>query len=529
MSMMRGFTTVGAFTLISRILGFVRDILMAQFLGAGLAADCFFVAFKLPNFFRRLFAEGAFSSAFVPLFAKLLGRHPHPRSIDAARAFAQDALAILLPVLLLLMALMQLFMPFVMLALAPGFVDQPDKFALAIDLTRLTFPYLVLISLVSLFSGVLNGLGRFAEAAAAPVLLNIILIAALLLFHDNEMITAKALAVAVSLAGMAQLLMLVLAARRAGWSLSLPRPRLTPSVKHLLTVMIPVALGAGMTQVNLVIDIILASLLPEGALSYLFYADRLNQFPLGVIGIAVGTVLLPHLSRTLADSAQGGAHGGDGVSDAANAQHNRAVEFALILTLPAAFALITIAGPLITTLFEHGAFSADDSGKTARALMAFAFGLPAFVLIKVLVPGFYAREDMKTPVKIAMLALFVNLGLNLLLMGPLGHVGLALSTSLAAWLNAGLLYVFLRKRRHLLLDQRFKTRLWRALFSCLAMVVVLLAIRFGLVLPADAHLWPRIGLLAALVFSGMAAYGLSAVLTGAVVPREIRRLRRPDA
>ncbi|GEQ97446.1 putative lipid II flippase MurJ [Iodidimonas gelatinilytica] len=512
---MRAFSTVGSFTLMSRILGFMRDVLMAQFLGAGLAADCFFVAFKLPNFFRRLFAEGAFSSAFVPLFSRILGRDPTPTSRHNARIFAQEALAVLLPILLVFTGLMQAVMPWAMLVLAPGFADQPEKFALAVDLTRLTFPYLLLISLVSLFSGILNGLGRFSEAAAAPILLNLVLISSLLLFHDTAIMTAKALAIAVSLAGVVQLLLLLYGAHRMGFSLSLPRPKLTPAVKRLLTVMLPVALGAGMTQINLMIDVILASMLPEGSLSFLFYADRLNQLPLGVIGIAVGTVLLPHLSRTLA--------GGSAVE--AIHHHNRAIEFALILTLPAAFALATVPQPLISALFQHGAFTADDSQATAWALAAFAAGLPAFVLIKVLVPGFYAREDMKTPVKIALLALVTNLVLNLLLMGPLRHVGLALATSIAAWLNAALLYVNLHRRSQFALDARLKSRLLRVIASCGLMAAVLFGLDHFFGAGRGASKAMQVGQAALLVVSGLGVYGVASLISGAFRLSEIKNWR----
>ncbi len=516
MSMLRSFATVGSFTLMSRVLGFIRDVLMASFLGAGLAADCFFVAFKLPNFFRRLFAEGAFSSAFVPLFSRILGRTPTPDSTEAARTFAQEALSGLMLVLVLFTALMQIIMPWAMVVLAPGFLEQPEKFALAVDLTRITFPYLLLISIVSLFSGVLNALGRFFEAAAAPILLNIMLIGSLLLFHETDLVAARSLAVAVSLAGLVQMVFLIWGAHRAGFALSLPRPRLTPSVKRLLTVMLPVALGAGMTQINLVVDVILASLLPQGSLSYLFYADRLNQLPLGVIGIAVGTVLLPQLSRTLA---------GDATTDANN-QHNRAIEFALVLTLPAAFALALIPDPLIRALFVHGAFDVEAGKATAHALTAFALGLPAFVLIKVLVPGFYAREDMTTPVRFALAALVTNLVLNLILMGPMLHVGLALSTSIAAWLNAGLLFGALVRRGHFQVDARLRSRGIRCVVASALTGLGVFVLSRLLALPSDAGTMLEVGLVALLVGTGLLGYGMLAHLTGIFRVADLKRMLR---
>jgi len=510
-SLLGGFATVGGLTLVSRMLGFLRDILVARYLGAGFAADCFFVAFKLPNFFRRLFAEGAFAAAFVPLFSKALGREPTAPSRQAAKAFAEDTLSVLLAVLLLFTALVEAAMPWAMVALAPGFLDQPEKFALAVELTRVTFPYLLLISMVALFSGILNAVGRFAVPASAPILLNLVLIATALGFHDSELMTAKALSVGVSLAGIAQFCWLLLALRRAGFALRLPRPRLTPGVKRLLKIMMPVAVGAGVMQINLVFDIVLASFLPQGSLSWLFYADRLNQLPLGVIGIAVGTVLLPRLSRSLS--------GGEDAE--ANHTHNRAVEFALLLTLPAAAALAILPEVLIGTLFEHGAFTASDTAATADALMAFAVGLPAFVLVKVLAPGFFAREDTKTPVRFALTAMAVNVAIALVLIWPLAHVGLALATSLASWLNAGLLLMALLRRGQFSLDARLRHRLPRIVLASGGMSLALAAgLRWSPITDAVSTA-EEIGGLTLLILIGLASYTFLAHLSGAAHWRDV--------
>ncbi|RMD91139.1 MAG: murein biosynthesis integral membrane protein MurJ, partial [Alphaproteobacteria bacterium] len=474
--------------------------------------------FKLPNFFRRLFAEGAFAAAFVPLFAKALGRGTDVAGRTRARAFAEDALAVLLLVLLLFTALVEALMPWAMVVLAPGFLDEPEKFALAIDLTRLTFPYLLLISLVALFSGILNALGRFAAAAAAPILLNLVLIAAILGFHESDVAAARALAMAVSVAGIVQFLWLALAARRAGFALRLPRPRLTPGVRRLLRVMLPVAIGAGVMQVNLVFDVILASFLPQGSLSFLFYADRLNQLPLGVIGIAVGTVLLPRLSRALA-----GGH-----ADEVQGSHNRAIEFALLLTLPAAVALAIIPAPLIRALFEHGAFSASDTEMTARALTAFALGLPAFVLVKVLAPGFFAREDTRTPVVYGLVAMGANILFSLLLIWSLAHVGLALATTMSAWLNVTLLGGTLIRRGDLVPDRRLLSRGLRMILASAGMGV-LLWFADGLLtdmLPDSRGTW--IGHAALLVLLGLLGYGILALGLRALRPADLRAaLERP--
>ncbi len=514
MVLLRSISTFGSLTLVSRVLGFVRDILLASFLGASLVADCFFVAFKLPNFFRRLFAEGAFNAAFVPLFCGILGDRSEARGRARAKRFAEEALAVLLPILLLFTALMQVTMPWVMVALAPGFVDDPEKFDLAVDLTRSTFPYLMLISLVSLMAGVLNSLNRFVASASAPILLNLCLIGSILFFHDNDFLAGRALARAVTVAGIAQLVWLAVAMHKAGMSLRLRWPRLTPKVKSLGIIMLPAALGAGAVQVNLVIDIILASLLPEGSLSYLFYADRLNQLPIGVIGVAVGTVLLPAMSRKLAE----------GETAAAIEQQNRAMEAALFLTVPAAVALAVIPGPLITVLFERGAFDSGATAATAMALSAYAAGLPAYVLIKILTPGFFSRHDTRTPVKISLVALAVNIVLNVILMIPFKHVGLALATAISAWVNVGLLYLVLRQRDHFEIDARLRRKLVGigAASAGMGLSVFLLAGYLSAFFAGS--LAAKIAGLAGLILAGLVVYGLLAWVFRIFRTGDIRQL-----
>ena len=494
----------------SRVLGFLRDILIASVLGAGPVADAFFVAFKLPNFLRRLFAEGAFNAAFVPLFAGTLERDGR----EAAKSFAEDVLTVLLWTLLVLVIAAQIVMPWLMHALAPGFADEPGKLDLTVQLTRLTFPYILLISLVSLLGGVLNSLYRFAAVAATPILLNLCLIGALLGLARWTETPGHALAVGVTVGGIVQFVWLIVAAKRAGMSLRLRRPpRLTPGVKRLLILAAPAALGAGVAQINLVVDIIIASLLPPGSVSYLYYADRVNQLPLGVVGVAVGTALLPLLSRQL--------RAGE-TDDAANSL-NRAIEMALLLAIPAAVALIVIASPVIAVLFERGAFGVTESDATAGALIAYAAGLPAFVLIKVLAPGYFARQDTRTPVRIAVLCLLVNVALNLALMGPLAHVGIALATTLAGWLNVGLLAAGLARRGFLKPDRRLRRRLPRMIAASAGMAVVL----WGLALALEMALQTggmRIAALAALVAAGLVAYGALAIVSGVVSVGEMRAL-----
>lgn len=512
MSFLRAALTVGGLTMVSRVLGFARDILMAAILGAGGVADAFVVAFKLPNFFRRLFAEGAFNAAFVPIFSEILTRDGRA----AARHFAEQALAVLIAILFVLVALFQIAMPVIMIGLAPGFRDDPVQFDLAVALTRLTFPYLLFISLVSLMGGLLNALGRFAAVAATPILLNLCLVGAMLVAAPHLPTAGHALAWGVAVAGMAQLVWLAFACRRAGMALRLRRPRLSPAVKRLLVRMMPLAIGAGVTQVNLLVDVFLATLLPSGSVSYLYYADRLNQLPIGVVGVAVGTALLPMLSRQLAA----------GETAAAGRSMNRAIEFAVLLTLPAAAALLVVPSELVTVLFQRGAFGAAESQATAFALMAYAAGVPAYVLVKVLGPGYFARHDTRTPVKIALVALAANVILNLILMVPLKHTGLALATAISAWLNTILLAYVLYRRGHLVVDARLRARLPRSLAASLVMAAVLWALAQWLAAPLAGGDAQGIAALAVLVGGGLVVFALAAQLTGAARLGELRAMAK---
>ncbi len=461
MNLVRAAFTVGSLTLVSRLLGFLRDLLIAAVLGAGAAADAFFVAFKLANMLRRLFAEGAFNAGFVPLFARTLEQEG-PR---AARAFACHALAAMTLVLALVVLLAELFMPGLVRLLATGFEPGSERFGLAVELSRLTFPYLVLISLAALVSGVLNGIGRFAAPAAAPILLNIVLVTAIGLAVATGSSAAHALATGVLAAGFLQLGTLLWVAARADFALRPAWPERADRVRlaRLWRLVLPGALGAGVYQLNLVIDTWFASHLPTGAVSYLFYADRLVQLPLGLIGVALGTALLPLLARQL----RGGRE------DAARHNFDRALELALLLSLPAAVGLATLAQPIVTVLFERGAFDVAAGRATAGALAAFALGLPAYVLIKVLVTGFFAREDTRTPVAVAALCLLVNVLVILATIDRFGHVGIALATSAANWLNAGVLAFLLVRRGALDPGARLRARAPRLLLVNLALAFLL--------------------------------------------------------
>lgn len=512
MALLRSVATVGSFTMMSRVLGFIRDMLTAALLGAGPVTDAFFVALRLPNLFRSLFAEGAFSAAFVPLFAGMVAKDGKP----VARRFAEDALAVLLTALFFFVLVCEVATPWLLRVLAPGFTDEPTKFALTVALTRITFPYLLFISLVALLGGVLNSVERFAAVAGTPVLLNIFLIGALTLNHPPS---GRTLAWAVTAAGFAQFLWLMFSCARAGMSLRLPRPRLSPEVRRLMRLMLPGALGAGVMQVNLVVSTAIASLLPTGAVSYLYYADRLDQLPLGVVGIAVGTAILPSLSRQVRLGDEAGA----------STTQNRGLELALLLTLPAAVALGIAALPILQVLFERGAFGPAQAQATAGALAAYAFGLPSFVLVKVMAPGFFARHDTATPVKIALVAMAVNVTLTvgLGLFTPLAHVGVALATSTAGWVNALLLVVLLHRRGHFALDRRTRRVLPRIVAAAIGMGALLLVLE-AVLRPAFAGglLWRVLGL-GALVGGGLVGFAVLALLFGVARWQELRaRLSR---
>jgi putative peptidoglycan lipid II flippase len=505
MPLLKAVSTIGGFTMLSRIFGFLRDILVARYLGAGMAADAFFVAFKIPNFLRRLFAEGAFNAAFVPLFAGTL----ESEGPQEARHFAEEIAAALASILLLVVALGEIFMPWLLLLFAPGFVDDPEKYALTVFFTRLTFPYILFISLTTLLSGILNSLERFAAVAATPVLLNLCLISCLTLLSPHLPNPAYALAVGVMLAGLVQWLWLAIICYRHGWLPRIRKPHITRRVKRLLALAAPAAFGAGVAQVNLLVDIMLASLFP-GAVAWLFYADRLVELPIGVVGVAVGTALLPMLSKRIRAGAQ---------AEAIDIL-NQALLMALALTLPATLALMVIPGPLVQTIFEHGEFTAQDSLAVTPAMIAYAAGLPAFILIKLFSPGFFAREDTKTPVKVAVFCVLINVVANLTLMQYYQHIGLAMATSISGWMNALLLGFILYKRRQFQPDKEFFRLLWRIILASTAMTLLLCWLPQQLnftTLPA------RITSLTILVASGLLSY--MAILFASGAGRKLLQLR----
>lgn len=499
--------TVGFWTLASRILGFLRDVLIAEELGAGMVADAFFVALKLPNLFRRLFGEGAFSAAFIPAFAGMLATEGR----EKARRFAEEVSAVLILWLALFSIAAVLVMPWLMFVLAPGFAEIPEKFALAVHLTRITFPYLLLICVAAECAAVLNGLDRFAAAAAAPLLFNIFLIAALLFLTPYVPTAGHALAYGVTASGVAQLVVLLFAVAHAGVPLRLRLPRLTPAVRLVMRRMAPGIVGVGVTQINLLVDTIVASFLASGSVSVLYYADRINQLPLGVIGAAVGTALLPVLSREVRAHARLTAH----------RTLNRAIEFTLALTLPAAVGLGVVAFPIVRVLFERGAFSQSDVALTAAALAAYALGVPGTVLAKVLAPRFFADGDTATPVAVAVVAMVVNIALIAVFVWPLRATGIALAASLSALLNAALLWLLLARRRMLTPDRRLRARAPRMVVAAVLMGVLLVVL--GQLWAPGPSAWLRLLRLVVLVVAGAAAYAASGTALGAFSLSEFRR------
>ncbi len=524
MSLVRNTATIGSLTLVSRVLGFVRDQLMAHFVGAGFANDAFLVAWRLPNLFRALFAEGAFSAAFVPMFNRVVGQADAEgrEGLPEGLRFAENVLSVLFPFLAVFTTLMVVFPRPIVWLITFGFKDGggPAKFDLAVHLTQITFPYLALISLVSLMGGIMNSLNRFWVNAAAPVMLNICMIAGLVFFRGHDgLATARTQAIAVTVSGVAQLAWLIWSARQAGVRLRLKRPTLNPEVKRLLTIIWPAAIGQGAIQFNLlIITMLAAGFLGQGAVSYIYYADRLNQLPLALVGIGVGTAILPVISRQI------------GAGDGAAAIHtqNRAIELSLLLTLPATAGLMIGATTMIRALFQTGAFTPHDTQASAAVLTAFSCGLPAYILIKIFTPGFYARADTKTPVRIALIEMACNMALNLFFVfgTDLSYVGLAISGASCAWINVALLYWVLHRRGHFSIDAQLKRRAIRLCLATLAMAALLLWLDPWTAARAGGNLVSRIEALALLIVPAGLCYFGCAFLFGAFDWRETKALLR---
>ena len=524
MSLVRNVGTIGGLTAVSRVFGFARDMLLARVLGAGLAADAFQLAFTLPNTFRRLFAEGAFSVAFVPLYSRALhGADGMPGSEAAAEEFADDVLSVFVWVLMAFSAVAMIAMWPIVWILASEFQKIPGKFELAVTLSRITFPYLGLISLVAMLSGLLNARSRFGPGAVAPVLLNIALISSLGVgwylrkLGGDDTTVATALAFGVAAAGILQLTYLTWETRRAGVRLKVTFPKLTPEVKRLGALILPATFGAGIYQISQFVDTFFATSLAQGSLTLLKLGDRLNQMPLGIVGIALGTAILPMLSRHIHEN---------NAREAQRLQAN-AFEMGTLLTLPAAAALAVCAPAFVTAFFVGGKFTPADGAIMADIVMALVAGLPAYVVVKILNPGFFAREDTRTPVLTALVSLIFNICVNLYVVRRFGIVGLAGATAASATLNCLLLYVILHRRGWFHFTPRLAGKIARQLAATALMAAALywamplMANRYG------AGVFERIWSLAALVGLGLAVFFAAAYMLGAIDKDLLKQLRRP--
>ncbi|MCP5417897.1 MAG: murein biosynthesis integral membrane protein MurJ [Chromatiaceae bacterium] len=498
--MLNSLVKVGSNTMVSRVLGFIRDLVFAHLFGASAATDAFFVAFKIPNFLRRLFAEGAFSVAFVPV----LTEYKEKRGFSELKLFVDHVAGTLGVVVLAVTLLGVIGAPYLILVFAPGFIHETEKLLLASDMLRLTFPYLFFISLTALAGGILNAHNRFGVPAFTPVLLNLSMIACALWLSPLLQRPVVALAWGVLFAGIAQLLF------QGPFLLQLkllPRFRFAPKdagVRRIGRLMLPALFGVSVTQINLLLDTLIASFLISGSISWLYYSDRLMEFPLGVLGVALGTVILPSLSRTHAlESSEGFSQTIDW-----------ALRWALLLGMPAAVGLFVLSGPIISTLFQSKVFTAEDVALAQRSLMAYSLGLVSFILIKVLAPGYYARQDTRTPVRIAVIAMAANMGLNIILVFPLAHAGLALATTLSASLNAYLLWRGLCRQGVYLPQTGWPQLLLRVVAANCLLALALYWGGGALSEWTAAATWEKVWRLLGLVLCGTIVYVASLLLVG---------------
>lgn len=508
MKLLKSTATVGSATILSRILGFVRDVVLAKMFGASGETDAFFLAFRIPNFMRRLFAEGSFSLAFVPV----LSEYKASGDREALRDLIDHVAGTLAAILLLITAIGMIAAPLVLSIFAPGWLaeDRPE-FALSSDMLRITFPYILFISLTALAGGILNTFERFLVPALTPILLNLSLIAAALLLSTRMEVPVTALAWGVLAAGAAQLLIQIPALMRLGL---MPRPKWGwkhSGVRRILKLMIPTLFGSSVAQVNLLFDSIIATFLITGSVSWLYYSDRLLEFPLGVLGVALATVILPSLSQKHAKAS----------TAEFSATLDWAMRLAIIITVPAAVGLAVLAEPILITLFQYDAFRPEDVHMSSLSLVAYAIGLPAFIAVKVLAPGYYARQDTKTPVKIAIAAMVSNMVLNLVFVGLLllqgfegPHAGLALASSVAAYLNAALLYYGLRKRQVYTPDRGWLRLTVAVLMGCIAMAFLLVYMTGDIVSWLQADVLLRVRNLSLTIVSGALVFVVAGFVTG---------------
>jgi len=534
MSLLRNVGTIGSLTMLSRVAGLAREMIFSRVLGANAVTDAWFQAFIIPNVFRRLFAEGAFSAAFVPMFSKRLhgsdadsGKRGEASKdgLEDARSFSADVLSVFLPLLILLVALFEIAMPAVIYVLADKPVD-PETYPLAVDFARIMFPYILLVSLVTLFTGMLNSVSRFAPGASFPIILNIVLIAALLTGEwfaktSGASVTqiAYGVAWAVTGAGVMQLAWLYLWVRVEGFQPRLAWPQITPEVKRLSIIALPAAIGGGAYQINTLVQLYFLNQLADGSVSYMNYADRLNQLPLGIIGIALSTAILPTLSKFV----------GSANKEGADRIQSDAIELAMLLTIPAAVALAICAEPFVTMIFQGGRFDLADAAVTGEVLAALVLGLPAYVLVKVLVPNFYARSDTRTPVVAAFISLAVFITFAFTLLDTYGVLGVAYASVIGAWINVGFLLSVLAMRGYYRVPPVLLARIARQVIAAAAMGAALYFARDLLTNWFSAGLFARLLALLALVAAAAIVYFGMAFALGAIDRQRIVTLTRKKA
>ena len=505
-SLLKSSSIVSIWTLLSRVLGFIRDVIFARLFGASLASDAFFLAFKIPNFFRRMFAEGAFSQAFVPVINEYKTKHP-----ERVKDLIANVFGTLAAILLLLTTLAVAAAPLLTLVFAPGFADEPEKYALAVKMLRITFPYLFFISLTAMAAGILNTYGRFAVPAFTPILLNLCLITAALVFTRFFNPPIIAVAWGVFIAGLVQLLFQIPFLLKLGL---LPMPRWGwwhAGVKKIIKLMLPILFGASIIQLNLLLDTLLASLLRTGSISWLYYSDRLVEFPLGIFGVAIATVILPSLSKKhVANSTK-----------AFSETLDWALRFALLICIPATVGLVILAKPFMSTLFQYGEFDAFSVQMASYSLMAYALGLPAFVLIKVFTPAFYSRQDTATPVKIGIIAVGINLLFKALIVIPMimqnffaPHIGLALTTVIAAWVQAFLFRRYLQKANCYQPQAAWLVYLLKIVLAVIAMSIIIIIVQHYWLFDMQADFWHRALQSTVYILAGMIVYFTSLYVMG---------------
>ncbi len=501
MSLFKSIATFGSFTFVSRITGFLRDMVLANMLGAGVVSDAFFVSFKLPNLFRSLFAEGAFTSAFVPIFSQKLVSEGKKKSMH----FASEAISILVFFLLLFVILFEILMPYVVNVLAPGFVHDAGKIELATSLCRITFPFLLFISVVSFQAGVLNSFEKFAAPAAAPVILNLVMIASVFVFVPFSTTPAHGFAVGITVAGFLEILWLEYFLKRQNAKIhpyfQINKILHNPEIKTLFKRIAPGVVGAGIYQINMVVDTILVSLVGTGAISWLYYANRLQQLPLGVVGAAISVALLPILSKQLKAKAL----------EESRQTQDKAVEYGALLSFPAAVLMIVLARPIINILFEHGRFTAADTQMTAYAVIAYSVGLPCYVIVKALMPNFFARGDTVTPVKYSAVVFLTNFIFNLILMRPFGHVGIATATTIAAFVSLFQYFYGLKKRGFWRISAALSYKILKIVICSLLMGAAVLGGEY--ILNLGIGDWFKLKIILKLcILSGLGIFGLATFL-----------------